>query len=131
MQAVTITQITPPELQSLIEDSIRKVLNKRLSESHPEADQLLTIQQASDFLNLSIPTLYGYSQRHEIPVCKRGGRLYFSRQALTDWVKQGRKITVAEATEQADKYMACKKERGQTALMPPPPTITITKIRLN
>jgi excisionase family DNA binding protein len=90
---------------------------KRRNDSHltPEADQFLTIQQASDLLNLSVPTLYNYSQRHEIPVCKRGGRLYFSRQALMEWVKQGRKTTAVEASAQADQYLIRKKERGQKA----------------
>ncbi len=89
---------------------------KRRNDSHPtaEADQFLTIQQASELLNLSVPTLYGYSQRHEIPVNRRAGRLYFSRHELIDWVKQGRKITTSEASDQADQYLI-RKKGGQTA----------------
>jgi excisionase family DNA binding protein len=98
-----------------IESMLLDIKHKEHPHPTPEADQFLTIQQASELLNLSVPTLYGYSQRHEIPVCKKGKRLYFSRQALTDWVRQGRKITTSEASDQADQYLIRRKERGQKA----------------
>lgn len=80
--------------------NIERLLLQRGNET-PEPDQLLTIQQAGQLLNLSVPTLYGYVQRAEIPVCKRGKRLYFSKQELTDWIKAGRKLTREEITDQA------------------------------
>ena len=43
MQAVTITQITPPELETLIEVTIRKVLSHaKLQTQQQPADELLT-----------------------------------------------------------------------------------------
>jgi len=61
-------------------------------------------------LNLSVPTLYGYTQRAEIPVCKRGKRLYFSKQSLFEWIKDGRKKTLAETASEAETYL--KKKGG-------------------
>jgi predicted DNA-binding transcriptional regulator AlpA len=81
--------------------------------STPEADQFLNIQQASELLNLSVPTLYGYSQRREIPVNRRAGRLYFSRHDLIEWVKQGRKISTSDAIESIDNGLIVQKERRQ------------------
>ena len=111
MQAVTITQITPPELEELIEKSIKKVLaihsaNKAIQ---LESEQLLTIQQAGELLNLSVATLYGYTQRAEIPVCKKAKRLYFSKKDLLEWIKQGRKKTVEELKNEAETTL---KKRG-------------------
>jgi excisionase family DNA binding protein len=74
-----------------------------------EPEQLLTVQQAAELLNLSVPTLYGYSQRAEIPVCKRGKRLYFSKQSLFEWIKDGKKKTLAETASEAEKYLKTKK----------------------
>jgi len=74
--------------------------------TQPEADQLLTIQQASEHVRLTVPTLYGYVHRSEIPVCKRGNRLYFSKQELTAWIKKGRKKTLSELSSEADHYLA-------------------------
>jgi len=75
-----------------------------------EPEQLLTVQQAAELLNLSVPTLYGYSQRAEIPVCKRGKRLYFSKQSLFEWIKDGKKKTLAETASEAEQY--CKTKKG-------------------
>ena len=66
------------------------------------AEELLTVKQAAELLKLSVPTIYGYVQRQEIPVSKRGKRLYFSKQELLDWVKEGRKKTLSEIEEQAN-----------------------------
>ena len=81
--------------------AIKELLLSNKSESTPEEDQLLTIQQAGQLLNLSVPTLYGYVQRSEIPVSKRGKRLYFSKKELLDWVKEGRKKTNSEIEKEA------------------------------
>jgi hypothetical protein len=51
-------------------------------ENQPEADQLLTIRQAGELIKLTVPTLYGYVSRNEIPFSKKGKRLYFSKQQL-------------------------------------------------
>lgn len=61
--------------------------------------QLLTIKEAAQFLNLTVPTLYGYSQRNEIPVCRKGKRLYFSKSELIDWVNSGRKDGMVKPTD--------------------------------
>lgn len=76
-----------------------------------EADELMTVQDAATFLKLSVPTIYGLTQRAEIPVCKRGKRLYFSKLELTAWIKEGRKKTLTDTASEADNYL--KKKRGK------------------
>ena len=83
------------------------LLNKT---NQPESDQLLTIQEAGELIKLSVPTLYGYVSRNEIPFSKKGKRLYFSKQELTDWIKTGRKKTIAEINSEANTYL--KKKTG-------------------
>ncbi|MDP1746206.1 MAG: helix-turn-helix domain-containing protein [Bacteroidota bacterium] len=60
------------------------LLNKT---NQPETDQLLTIQEAGELIKLSVPTLYGYVSRNDIPFSKKGKRLYFSKQELINRVK--------------------------------------------
>ena len=69
---------------------------------------LLTIQQASELLNLSVATLYGYVHRSEIPVMKRSKRLYFSRTELLEWIKSGRKKTEQEISDETHTYLKKK-----------------------
>lgn len=80
---------------------IKRLLLAQNSPSSGSQDELLTIQQAGELLSLSVPTLYGYVQRKEIPVSKRGKRLYFSKLELTEWVKNGRIRTTSELGSEA------------------------------
>ena len=72
-------------------------------------DQLLTIKQASELAHLSVPTFYGLVHRSEVPCMKKGKRLYFSKQELTDWIKTGRKKTIAESSIEASIYLKNKR----------------------
>jgi excisionase family DNA binding protein len=68
------------------------------------ADQLLTVEEASKFLTLAVPTIYTLVQRRILPACKQGKRLYFSKEELTTWIKQGRKKTRMEIDAEVSKY---------------------------
>ena len=92
--------------------NIERLLQTQSLSPLPEADKLLTVQEAAEFLNLSVPTVYGYVQRQEVPVCKRSKRLYFSKQQLTEWIKGGRKKTNSEIAEEAEKDFLLKKKGG-------------------
>ena len=90
---------------SNIENLILDLKHQPKQVSTDQTEQLLTIQQASEFLNLSVPTLYGYVHRSEIPVMKKSKRLYFSKKELFAWVKTGRKKTIQEIAENPEQYL--------------------------
>ena len=87
---------------------IKQILLNRSNENTVEQDQILTVKQAAYFLKLSVPTLYGYVQRAEIPVSKKGKRLYFSRKELEEWIKTGKKKTKEEIQAEANSYVKRK-----------------------
>ena len=66
----------------------------------PPAVELMTIAQAAEFLNLSVQTLYGKVCHKEIPVSKKGKRLYFYKSELEDWIRSGKKKTLAELKQE-------------------------------
>ena len=72
------------------------ILENRSQNPQRPRDDLLTIRQAAEFLSLSVPTLYTKVSRNEIPVNKRGKRLYFSTVELSEWVRSGRMKTTEE-----------------------------------
>ncbi|PQA90694.1 DNA-binding protein [Chryseobacterium shigense] len=74
-----------------------------------QQDELLTIQQASELLNLSVPTLYSKCSKREISFMKRSKRLYFSRTELIDYLKAGKRKSSAEIEAEADAYLSNKK----------------------
>ncbi len=106
-----IVQLDSEQLSSLIQNAVRKAITETpKAELQPEADKLLTIKEAGTFLHLSVPTLYGYVSRSAIPVSKLQKRLYFSKQDLTEWIKSGRKKTIAEINAEANTYLSTKKK---------------------
>ena len=86
-------------------DNIERLLLSRSDVPQPDADKLLTIKETAEFLHLTVPTIYLMVQRAEIPVCKRGKRLYFSKQEITAWIMAGRKKTVPEIESHVDSYL--------------------------
>ena len=77
----------------------------------PANEEILTVQEAADFLHLSVPTLYGKVHSREIPFSKPNKRLYFSKAELTAWVQSGRQKTGAEVSAEAVNYINSKKGR--------------------
>ncbi|GGB64698.1 hypothetical protein GCM10007424_00750 [Flavobacterium suaedae] len=81
-------------------DRIEALLKGLNIEPHSE-EELLTITEAAKFLNLSVATLYSKVSRNEIPVCKKGKRLYFLKSELTAWIQSGKIPTNEEIMERS------------------------------
>jgi excisionase family DNA binding protein len=104
----------PQAVTQLLEklDNVERLIISQSIFPQTEEDKLLTIREAAEILHLSVPTVYGLVQRSEVPVCKRGKRLYFSKQELIGWIRSGRKKTNADIQAEADNYVKCRsKER--------------------
>ncbi|MCH8535541.1 MAG: helix-turn-helix domain-containing protein [Flavobacteriaceae bacterium] len=91
------------ELKSLL-------LRKQESTPTNEAEKLLTIKEASEFLKLSVPTLYSKVSKNELPYMKQGKRLYFSSIELMEYIKEGRSKTSSEIEAEADTYLSNKRK---------------------
>ena len=85
-------------------DNITSLLQS--AKSTEKVKDLLNIQEAASFLNLSKATLYSKVHKRELPFMKQGNRLYFSRMELTDYIKSGKVLSDKEVEEQADNYLS-------------------------
>ena len=113
MQAVTITQITAPELEILIENSIKKVLGTQQAEQPTATDLWFNLNELCIYHpdKPSKPTVYGWVNVGTIPVHKGGKKLRFLKSEIDNWLRQGRKKTLAEIASEADTYLLTKKTR--------------------
>jgi len=84
--------------------------NPKEQSQQAETDELLTVQDAAKLLSLTVPTVYGLISKGELPVMKRSKRCYFSKVELIDYLKQGRRKTLAETAIEAERY--CKTKKG-------------------
>lgn len=109
-----IVQLDSEQLSNLIQSSVRKVLKEtppQTVEPTEQPEQLLTIDEVATLLHLTKPTVYSKVSKNEMPgVCKQGKRLYFDRQTIIDWIKQGRKKSNAEIEKEANAYLLNNKK---------------------
>ncbi|MFN3761268.1 MAG: helix-turn-helix domain-containing protein [Algoriphagus aquaeductus] len=114
MNDVLLTPIRLNELEQLIENSVERAMkafgSKQAEASTQSSEKPLSISEAADFLNLSVPTLYSKVSRGQLPVMKRGKRLYFSLPELSDYLKAGRKKSNEEIAAEADQYLVKSKK---------------------
>lgn len=113
MHNFVLSPIDPKILiDSIVEKVTANILNAVRNEQPTTElkEQLLTIQQASELLNLSVPTLYSKVSKGELPVMKRSKRLYFSRTELIEYLKAGKRKSSAETEAEADAYLSNNKK---------------------
>ena len=95
-------------------DNIEALLINIKNEPKPQASQpeaeVLTVPEAAKFLRLSVQTVYTLISKGTLPVMKRSKRCYFSKSDLLDYLKQGRKNTLAETESRAVQYLVKKKK---------------------
>ena len=73
-----------------------EILLQKFQPQNEAEHEFLNIQEAAEFLKITVPALYTKVSRKEIPVSKPGKRLYFKRSELQDWINLGRRKTAAE-----------------------------------
>jgi excisionase family DNA binding protein len=103
-EAVTMLTKEVSELKRLF-------IEKQEQPPPPQPEQFNeTVQEAADFLHLTVPTIYSKVSKGELPYMKRGKRLYFSRTELMEYLKEGRKKSNAEIEQEAEAYLSNNKK---------------------
>jgi len=88
----------------------RLLIEKQEQPPTEQPEQLLTVQEAAEFLSLTVPTLYSKCSKNELPYMKRSKRLYFSRTELLEYIKAGHKKSNAEIEQEAEAYLSNNKK---------------------
>jgi excisionase family DNA binding protein len=99
-----------PEAITLLLEEVKGI--KELLKNHKQAeqpDEIMTIEEAATFTKLTKTTIYSKVSDGTIPSNKRGGRLYFSKDELTNWIKGGKKKTIWDIEAQAAEYIKGKR----------------------
>ena len=90
---------------------LKRLLIEKQEQPTDQPEQLLTIDEVATLLHLTKSTVYSKVSKNELPgVCKQGKRLYFDRQTIIDWIKQGRKKSNAEIEQEAEAYLSNNKK---------------------
>lgn len=90
MTNMILVQLNETELKQLIKSSLFESIKELDLKGKISAEKLLTIKEASVFLNLAQQTLYGFTSQRKIPFIKKGKKLYFNRIDLEKWLNEGK-----------------------------------------
>jgi excisionase family DNA binding protein len=84
-----ITTLTADELCRFIQKSIETAISNKLSTPNPvtKQDEYLTINQISELLSISLPTIWAYRKRGILPFKRIGKRILFSRSEVETAMK--------------------------------------------
>lgn len=111
---MVILQMDGDQLQAVIHQAIKTALSDTTrpagNQFLPSPKDILSIEEAADFLNLAKPTVYSLTSRREIPFFKTGKKLYFKRSELLKWIEDGKKKTVRESAEEVLEYRAGRRK---------------------
>lgn len=111
MQNLVFTQLSIPEVRQLFRDELENFfVEKRIGEPEIKIDEIGGIDLAIELTGLAKPTIYSLCSERKIPHSKQGKRLYFSRQDLLEWIKNGKRKTQSEIAIEADNYGQKEKE---------------------
>ncbi|WP_294316274.1 helix-turn-helix domain-containing protein [uncultured Chryseobacterium sp.] len=84
------------ELKSMVENS--KPSEKTLDKKIP-----IDIDAACQILSKAKPTVYTLVRTRKIPCYKSGKKLYFFEDELLEWIRNGKRKTLAEIETEASK----------------------------
>jgi excisionase family DNA binding protein len=114
MTGLIMTTIEKNEFTNIVQEAVQSALSTlQLQKEQPPEEDLMTVKDVCNWLDMEPSTLYQKTHYKEIPYIKKGKRLYFSRAELKNWLSEGKKHTRVEEEQQADErlLLANKKRR--------------------
>lgn len=93
-------------LSPIIQEAVEKALARHLPLCQPPTPKqslpdLMDIKMTAEYLHVARATVYSMTHKRAVPYYKRGGRLYFKKAELEQWVAGGRRMTVDEIKQAA------------------------------
>jgi len=82
------TTLTAEELCKFIQKSVETAISNSLKlPKPPQPDEYLTINQISELLSISLPTIWSYRKKGLLPFKRIGKRVLFSRSEVETAIK--------------------------------------------
>ena len=90
---------------------IKRLLLEKSNEQPTETDRWFDLNELCIYHpdKPSKPTVYGWVNVGSIPVHKGGKKLRFLKSEIDNWLRQGRKKTLAETAIEAEQYFKTKR----------------------
>ena len=111
LQQITLETL-PKAFMHLLDEvkELKTLLIQKNQQPQPTADQWFDLNELCNYHpdKPKPATVYGWVFASKIPVNKGGKKLRFLKSEIDEWLKQGRKITIAETSLKAEQYLKNK-----------------------
>lgn len=95
----------------LILEKLEK-LEQRIGEQNLLMKEVLTFNDACNYLDISASHLYKLTSQKSIPhFCPQGKKLYFNRTELDEWLQRNRQTSTDEIETMAANYLLTHKRK--------------------
>lgn len=89
-------------IEQLLTELVKNVTTATIN---TESEEILTVEELSEYLTIARQTIYGKCAAREIPYYKNGKRLYFKKKEINKWLEHGMRFTKEELTQQAEEWI--------------------------
>lgn len=95
----------------LFKQIISEIIEEKLNQLNFETKEILNVEEASKYLNLSTSTLYKLTSNKQIPHYKPNGKcIFFKKADLESWIVSARVATVDEQMQAAHQYVSATRK---------------------
>jgi excisionase family DNA binding protein len=105
MSESILVSFSTHEFKELIRVTVREAISeqacKTIKGRQFQSHEYLSIDEASDYMDVPKNTLYNYCHNNVIVYHKRGKRNYFLKSDLDEWMASGRKKSFKEMEQEA------------------------------
>lgn len=106
MEQTEISFENLPKAVAFLSDQIaeiKQIVKSQHATPEPEKRIPLDIETASRIIGKAKPTIYTLVRERKIPCYKNGKKLYFFEDELMAWISSGKRKTILEIEEDAEK----------------------------
>lgn len=97
-----LTIPTTDEIRAAVRDELTAFFaSNPVIQQAETPDEIGGVELASKITGKAVPTIYDLVHRRAIPHSKQGKKLYFSKNELLDWIRQGKRKTQTEIEAEA------------------------------
>jgi len=111
MAEFVITNVSRLELQKLIDEAVAKSLHQYFRNVKYPTDQYFDVPSTAVFLGIATSTLHNYCSNRTIPHIKRGGKLYFRKSDVEQWLMKGYRESNDEIVDKVNLNLSKRRKR--------------------
>jgi len=111
MSEFIIINVSRQDLQKMIDDAVTKSMHRHFRDMQSPISEYFDAHGTASFLGISLKTLQNYCYTRQIPYSKRGGKLYFKKSDLEQWLSKGYRKTNDDVIDKVNANLSQRKKR--------------------